>query len=975
MRDKVLFGASAIQPNCHPPSRPKQEEKMRLSYGQVKERSAAVAAAMAAERSARNLASRRLAQDARDEREANKFRRRRKRKDAEDLTLLRQRLRVRMPQEERPRTGTSTARKLFHRTADMLFGTSGLTDARGPDGLYSIHFAFIARGFASTKGRRWRSGEAERAALYIVREEGLEGGERGWWSNIAADRNELSAFYRTSEAIERHDRSNANVYITEILALPHELSARQRRKAVHRICRFFDQRGLPYTVALHLPDRAGDQRNYHVHIIYSLRPSERHGPYDWSFAVGKEADINTREGIKARRLAVVQAINTTLCAAGIAKRYTNLTNKARGMAAGQAKIGQEATWIARRLEALEKRAERLRQLSAMVRSVRDILGGTGLTLQRQRLVAVERLRDLHYGVETASANDRTVDLEAVVRAHLSSRVSHTQDAIVAREKRVEAVTNQTVRAARREKLSEVRRLFLAATRSLQTNQTATDDQLRHIANRIRGNFSESSDRYLRFAVLGITAKKLEQAARLAERNAAIQQFTEVFGDAVADTRKAVATFMLTRSAAIERRTAAHVSRLANIRRTIERSAANDRLNALNTDLAGIMSNVDSRMLGAKQEVDIRLSRFGPDMQAAAARTPRLMLLGDVAQRRDREQQLSGIAGTIEQMIASADQRLIAFRRQAAALDTDVDRTDQPYDNIASHAAPAPRGEPRRDSNRRSAIAAAASQLRRAQFPPQVRTATGFAIAPGFEQIHRAADLFEAEGVIQKIHARKRAQMLAAVRRKVERTDRSPFIKRDGILRLPTDIFEPALRHAVSLSIKDQDFIELIDQLVLTWREREAAARKKHIEARARKELEATERRDRMQTGVEKVFRAIMVRINDGRYPKLAMAPIKDNILVVAKAVEEGRLMMLSSPDTRLYCATEGLRIIAGSVAEHPIGRQIIFALGKLTLDEPFDPAELPFSVALPRKTRTASSAEVGTDIFTAPGKGGAERAG
>ncbi|MDO9362111.1 MAG: MobA/MobL family protein, partial [Sphingopyxis sp.] len=480
---------------------------MQLSYGQVKERSAAVAAAIAAERSARNLASRRRAEDARDEREARQFRRRRKRKEAEDLKIRRQRLRVRMPQEDRPKTGNSTARKLFHRTADMLFGTTGLTDARGPDGLYSVHFSFTARGFASTTGRRWRNGEAERAALYIVREDGLEGGEHGWWSNIAADRNELAAFYRTSEAIERHDRSNANVYVAEIISLPHELSARQRRKAVRRICRFFNKRGLPYTIALHLPDRAGDQRNYHVHIIYSLRPCERHDPYDWSFGVGKEADINTPAGIKERRLAVVQAINTTLCAAGIAKRYTHLSNRARGMAAGQAKIGQEATWIVRRLEALEKRADQLQQLSAMVRNVRDILGRTGLTLQRQRLVTVERLRDLQHGVETAAANDRTVDLEAAVRAHLSSRALRVRDANGALEKRIHAVGYQTDHAVRREKLSELRRLFVGATRSLQTNQAATDERLQDIGNRIRASFAESSERNIRLAALGAKARK------------------------------------------------------------------------------------------------------------------------------------------------------------------------------------------------------------------------------------------------------------------------------------------------------------------------------------------------------------------------------------------------------------------------------------------------------------------------------------
>ena len=130
----------------------------------------------------------------------------------------------------------------------MLKGTTGLTDARGPDGRHAIHYSFTARGFGSRKGRRWRAGEAERAALYSVREEALEDGERGWWSNIAADRNELVAHYRASEALEKHDRANANVYIVEVIALPAELSAEQRRQAARRVCR-----GAAMEVPIRLP--------------------------------------------------------------------------------------------------------------------------------------------------------------------------------------------------------------------------------------------------------------------------------------------------------------------------------------------------------------------------------------------------------------------------------------------------------------------------------------------------------------------------------------------------------------------------------------------------------------------------------------------------------------------------------------------------------------------------------------------------
>lgn len=154
---------------------------MLLTQSALKEKSAELVASIADARSARNLKTRRRHKEAADEREMDRHRRRRQREEDRELEqLLRRRVRVRIPLDERPRIGTTTARKLYHRTVWMLRGTTGITDARGGDGLYSLHFGFVARGFASTTGRRWRAGEAERAARYIVREDGLEGGEFGW---------------------------------------------------------------------------------------------------------------------------------------------------------------------------------------------------------------------------------------------------------------------------------------------------------------------------------------------------------------------------------------------------------------------------------------------------------------------------------------------------------------------------------------------------------------------------------------------------------------------------------------------------------------------------------------------------------------------------------------------------------------------------------------------------------------------------
>ena len=166
---------------------------MKVGYAALKGRSDAVAEIIASERSARNLASRRKRIEGDERAKVRDQRDKKRRDDREADAARRKRIRVKVEQRDRPRYRGGTPRRLYHRQIDrMLAGSTGLTDARGPDRLYAIHYAFVARGLGSRKVRRWRKGEAERAALYGVREDALEGGERGWWSSIAADRNELA---------------------------------------------------------------------------------------------------------------------------------------------------------------------------------------------------------------------------------------------------------------------------------------------------------------------------------------------------------------------------------------------------------------------------------------------------------------------------------------------------------------------------------------------------------------------------------------------------------------------------------------------------------------------------------------------------------------------------------------------------------------------------------------------------------------
>lgn len=415
---------------------------MQVKYATVKNGSRSLRRVIATARGDRNRQTRRSNRTP-DEIEAGiALKHQRKREREHDRAIreaTRWRFRVRLEEHERPKIRSRNPRNLFYRYGDRIRGSVGTSDARGRDGLRSIHYEFTARGFASTKGRRWRTGEAERAARYGSRAEGLEGGEAGWWSNIAEDRSELTGFWRVLEAVERNDRKNANVYISEVISLDCTLTSRQRRKVVRRICKLFEKRGLPYMVALHLPDASGDQRNYHAHVIYSLRPARRIRAYDWEFGASKERDINTPDGILARRKAVVAAMNATLRAAGSDRRYTHLSNRARGMAAPAPKQGQAATWILRRLVANERKLATIAKLRHAAARISACLA-VAAQLDKVRRTATDWLRNDLAWIDTMRASLDTAPVAVAAPERLAGVVERLAEVREAANQRLASST-------------------------------------------------------------------------------------------------------------------------------------------------------------------------------------------------------------------------------------------------------------------------------------------------------------------------------------------------------------------------------------------------------------------------------------------------------------------------------------------------------------------------------------------------------
>ena len=146
--------------------------------------------------------------------------------------------------------------------------------AVGKDGFSSFHCKFTSRGGGNGGGRAYTRSEVIKSVRYILRDAAreIEGG--GIVSNISLDPDAIAGVFAAIEELEMLGRDNANVYMSLVISLPHELDADQREEVLKELCSVFVELGVPVVGVLHKPDNNGDQRNYHTHITFSMRPFE-----------------------------------------------------------------------------------------------------------------------------------------------------------------------------------------------------------------------------------------------------------------------------------------------------------------------------------------------------------------------------------------------------------------------------------------------------------------------------------------------------------------------------------------------------------------------------------------------------------------------------------------------------------------------------------------------------------------------------
>lgn len=151
---------------------------------------------------------------------------------------------------------------------------------------------------------------------------------------------------------ERAENRRNSVTAREVLvSLPHELDDEQRAELVQAFALgLVDRYAVAVDLAIHRPDRKGDDRNHHAHLLMTTR---RIGPEGFTEKTRELDDMKNRGPVEIEAIREMweREQNRALQRAGIVERVSRLSNEARGIdREPQPKLGETATALMRRGE-------------------------------------------------------------------------------------------------------------------------------------------------------------------------------------------------------------------------------------------------------------------------------------------------------------------------------------------------------------------------------------------------------------------------------------------------------------------------------------------------------------------------------------------------------------------------------------------------------------------------------------------------
>ena len=221
--------------------------------------------------------------------------------------------------------------------------------------------------------RTSKPGVAIRTAKYIWNGAALDAdGVPVFRSNIGATIEEVVCGLDHLEQVNRSAQRGAKILNSAVLAVDHRWTREQMLEVGEAWAKErFGQYALPYAIALHEPPPDGDERNWHIHALWSWRPLERVDEYEWLVAETLRTELDGREGLRLLRERFAAVSTVMSFHRGECDVYTGLSHAARGLPIEpQIKLYEEKTRRARAGEFVpdnEKNHERvLRSKAALI---------------------------------------------------------------------------------------------------------------------------------------------------------------------------------------------------------------------------------------------------------------------------------------------------------------------------------------------------------------------------------------------------------------------------------------------------------------------------------------------------------------------------------------------------------------------------------------------------------------------------------
>lgn len=291
-------------------------------------------------------------------------------------------------------------------------------------------------------GRSGTAAAAYRAAVCLkdertgevhdyTRKQGVEYTELVFPHGVNMSREEL---WNAAEGAEK--RKDARIAREFELALPVELTKEQRRELATGFARYLvEQYGVAADVSLHEPNRKGDQRNHHAHILITTRQISVQG-------LGNKADLeqedkalraqkkNTgRQQIEIIRATWAAQCNLALQRAGSHERVSHKSLEAQGIdRAPTVHMGPVAT-------AMERRG---------IRSERGELNraARGAKIEREELASLEQQQSGMSAARNSAHQWREEKARAAAEAQRQAELERERQARAAAERERQAKERQ-----------------------------------------------------------------------------------------------------------------------------------------------------------------------------------------------------------------------------------------------------------------------------------------------------------------------------------------------------------------------------------------------------------------------------------------------------------------------------------------------------------------------------------------------------